>query len=93
MSTLYRIHKCVEQPLVFQGLKGFYIWVAGCGLVMIFLLFALLYLLGISLLICVFIAIISCIGLLVVVSKHSRQYGLHGWMKKTAAGNIPNLQL
>lgn len=87
--TNYIILKGVEQPLIFHGLQGFYIWVAGIGLLINFLLFTLLYLLGIDLLICVGMVLCLCVGWVILISRHSRQYGSHGWMKKMASTMIP----
>ncbi len=87
--TIYFIYKAVEQPLVFHGLQGFYIWVAGIGLLMNFLLFTLLYLLGLGLLICLIILVMTSTILIKLVSRYSRQYGLHGWMKRIASIRTP----
>ncbi|MGQ4827791.1 DUF4133 domain-containing protein, partial [Enterococcus faecalis] len=53
MSQLFMINKGVNRPLVFKGLKAQYIWWLGGGVLGCLFIFALLYIVGVSLFICV----------------------------------------
>lgn len=86
---MYQINKGINKPIEFKGLKAQYIIYLGAGLVALLLLFAVLYLLGTPVLLC--ILIISAGGTLLFfkVFELSRKYGEHGLMKKNAVRNIP----
>lgn len=89
MSTLYTLYRNIERPIVFKGLKAQYIWWLAIGLLLLLLLFALLYIVGVSLVCCT--SIVGILGALLFqqVYRFSRAYGLHGWMKKEAKRVTP----
>ena len=89
MSTVYHIQKHIEKPVVFKGFSGQYIWWLGIGLTICLLLFALLYLVGLPMLICVSIVFVLAGIWIWYVATRSKQYGEHGMMKKMAAGAVP----
>lgn len=92
MSTsVYTINKGINKPIEFKGLKAQYIWYLGGVLLFLLILFAVLYICGVSPFICV--ALISLLGTLLClyIYKLSHTYGEHGLMKKFARKNIPKV--
>ena len=92
MSTsVYQINKGINKPIEFKGLKAQYIWYLGGGLVILLILFALLYIIGVNTFICVgLIAILGGI-LFTWVYGISNKYGEHGMMKKIAKRGVPSV--
>jgi len=86
---VYSINKGINKPIEFKGLKAQYIGYLAGGLVGLLVLFAVLYIIGIPVYIC--IAIISALGggLFFQVFKLSNQYGQYGLMKHTARRYLP----
>jgi hypothetical protein len=52
-NRIYKINKGINKPIEFKGLKAQYIWYLGGGLVMLLILFAVLYIIGVNPFICV----------------------------------------
>nr|WP_294991611.1 DUF4133 domain-containing protein [uncultured Sediminibacterium sp.] len=89
MSSVQKINKGVDRPVVFRGLQAQYIWWLAGGLVGCLLLFALLYLLGIGLPICSAIILVGGVFCFRQVYQLNRKYGEHGMMKKMARQAVP----
>lgn len=90
MSTsVYTLNKGINQPLEFKGLKAQYVWYGAGGMVVLLLLFALLYISGLSPFLC--LALIGTAGALWVqqVYRWSHRYGPYGFLKKLAARRCP----
>lgn len=85
----YKINKGINQSIEFKGLKAQYIWILGGGIVVLLILFAVMYLVGLPSLVCV--GAIMCMGTLLVVQvyKMSNRYGEFGLMKKLARKQVP----
>lgn len=85
----YQINKGINRPIEFKGLKAQYIGYLGGGLVILLVLFAVLYLLGLAVYLC--ITIILGLGSLLFykVFSLSHQYGQHGLMKRNARRYVP----
>ena len=88
-SSVYKINKGINKPVEFRGLKAQYIWYLGGGLVILLILFALLYIIGVNTFFCV--ALVGVLGtvLFTWVYGISNKYGEHGMMKKVARRGIP----
>lgn len=88
-NSVYAINKGINQSIEFKGLKAQYIWYLGGGVVVLMILFAVLFFIGIPSLICV--AFIGAAGIVMVVKiyKMSRQYGEYGMMKAIAQKQVP----
>ena len=88
-GSIYKINKGINKPIVFLGLKGQYIGYLGGGLVILLILFAILYILGLHPFICV--GIIGVLGTLLFagVYRYSHKYGEHGIKKKMARKALP----
>jgi hypothetical protein len=85
----YQINKGINRPIEFKGLKAQYIGYLGGGLVCLLVLFALLYLVGMAVYLC--ISIIAGLGSLLFYKAFglSHKYGQHGLMKKNAKRYVP----
>ena len=88
-TSVYRINKGINKPIEFKGLKAQYIWYLGAGLVGLLVLFAILYITGVNMFIC--LALILALGtlLFVFVFRLSHRYGQYGLMKEAAKRSIP----
>lgn len=85
----YTINKGINKPIEFKGLKAQYIGYLAGGLVCLLVLFAILYLIGMAVYLC--ILIIAGLGSLLFfkVFGLSHKYGQHGLMKKNARRYVP----
>lgn len=89
MNSVYAINKGVGKPIVFKGLKGQWIsWLCG-GLLMLLLLFALCYIAGASLVVCVVFVAVGGMVLFYVVYRYNAKYGEYGLMKEMARRVTP----
>lgn len=89
MNSVYQINKGVDRPVVFRGLTAQYIWWLGAGILCCLLLFALLYLLSVSMLVCVLLVTVLAVAWIWQVYRLSKRYGEDGMMKTMAVGAIP----
>ena len=88
-NSIYKINKGINKPIEFRGLKAQYIWYLGGGLVILLILFAILYVIGVNTFFCVGLIVILGTGLFMQVYSLSNKYGEHGMMKKVAKRGIP----
>lgn len=88
-TSVYSINKGINKPIEFKGLKAQYIGYLGVGLLALLILFAVLYIIGVNMFIC--LALILCLGtaLFMSVYRLSAKYGQYGLLKKAAKRNIP----
>ena len=84
-SSVYHINKGINKPIEFKGLKAQYIWYLGGGLVALLVLFAILYICGVNVFICIVIIGSTGTALFMAVYRYSRNYGEYGLLKKIAA--------
>ena len=85
----YQINKGINKPVEFKGLKAQYIWYLGGGLVALLVLFAIFYLIGMAVYLC--LVIIAGLGsaLFHQVFSLSHKFGEHGLMKRNARKFLP----
>ena len=62
-NSIYKINKGINKPIEFRGLKAQYIWYLGGGLVILLILFAILYIIGVNTFFCVGLIVILGTGL------------------------------
>jgi hypothetical protein len=91
MSSVYQVNKGINKPIEFKGLKAQYIWYLGGGLVMLLIFFAVIYIIGINIFICLAVIASLATALFMYVYKLSRTYGEYGLMKKIAKKAVPNV--
>lgn len=90
-NSVYKINKGINKPVEFKGFKAQYIWYLGIGLVALLILFAILYIVGINVYVCLILTLILGAVLFMRVSKLSNKYGEHGMMKKIASQSVPHV--
>ena len=86
----YRINKGINRPIEFKGLKAQYIGYLGGGLVGLLILFAVLYLIGMAVYLCILIIAGLSSTLFYKVFALSHKYGEHGLMKSNARKYLPD---
>ncbi len=91
MASVYPINKGINQSVTFKGLKAQYIWYLGGGLVVILILFAILYICGVNMFVCLGIAFIAGGFLFWWIYGLSNKYGEHGMLKKIGQRGVPTL--
>lgn len=90
-NSIYNINKSINRPVEFKGLKAQYIWYLGGGLVALLIIFAVLYICGVNIFICLALIVILATLLFIYVYKLSREYGQFGLMKKMAKKAVPKV--
>jgi hypothetical protein len=90
MNSVYKINKGINKPIEFKGLKAQYIGYLGIGVILLLIVFAIIYISGVNMFVC--LGIIALLGTLLFlgVYKLSDTYGQHGLLKKLARRNIPD---
>lgn len=88
-NSVYQINKGINQSIEFKGLKAQYIWYLGGGVVVLMILFAAMYIIGLPSFVCVVIIGISGTLLVLYIYRMSHKYGEHGMMKALAKRQIP----
>ena len=89
MNSVYKINKGINKPIEFKGLKAQYIAYLAVGLTILLVMFAVLYLVGVNMFVC--LALIASLGtlLFMTVYRLSDKYGQHGLLKKMASTRLP----
>ncbi len=90
-NSVYEINRGINRPVEFKGLKAQYIGYLGGGLVALLILFAIIYIIGINIFICLTIIVSLTTALFMYVYKLSHTYGEHGLMKKVAKKAVPKV--
>lgn len=88
-NSVYQINKGINQSIEFKGLKAQYIWYLGGGVIVLMILFAIMYIVGLPSLICIGIIGISGTLWVLKIYKMSHKYGEYGMMKALAKRQIP----
>lgn len=91
MASVYQFNRGVNTPVTFKGLKAQYIWYLGGGIVAILIVFAVLYITGLNMYVCLLIA--GCLGgvLFWWIYGLSNKYGEFGMLKKIGKRGVPKL--
>lgn len=89
MSSVYEINKGIGKPIVFRGLKAQWIWWLGGGIAVLLILFAMMYIIGVAMIVCVLLIGVLGSGLFVTVYRLSKRYGEYGLMKEVARKSVP----
>jgi|SRR5580704_1692741 hypothetical protein len=87
----YPINKGINKSVEFKGLRAQYIWWLGGVVIGAMIVFASLYIMGVSAYLC--IPLVGGLGAVGVsrVYRMSRLYGEYGLMKRRARRNIPKV--
>ena len=85
----YPINKGIGRPVEFKGLKAQYLFIFAGGLLALFVLFVILYMVGIDQWICIGFGVASSVILVWQTFALNARYGEHGLMKLGAAKSHP----
>lgn len=85
----YPINKGIGHSVEFQGLKSQYLFIFAGGLLALFVLFVILYMVGVNQWICIGFGGTSTSILVWQTFSLNRKYGEHGLMKRSALHSHP----
>lgn len=88
--ALYQINKGINKPIEFKGLKAQYIGYLAAGLVLLLIVFAVMYIIGVPVIACIIIIGLLGSTLFYQVFRLSHKFGEHGLMKKGAKRYLPD---
>ena len=88
---MYTINKGINTPIEFKGLKAQYIWWLAAAVLILLIVFAILFILGVNAFICVGLVLLAGTGLFMHIYCLSNTYGEHGMMKKFARRKVPTV--
>lgn len=80
----FEIHKGVDAPVEFKGLKSQYLFICAGGLIAAFLVVVILYMGGVGQLTCLFVGCALCGGTVMLTYRLNEKYGTYGLMKALA---------
>lgn len=90
MGIKYEINKGINRPIEFRGLKGQYIYYLAAGLGVLLIGFAIMYIAGVPIVLCLPVVLLAGAGLFLVVHRYSHRYGMYGLMKSMAYRRVPS---
>src|SRR5665213_2888765 len=90
-NSVYQINKGINKPIEFKGLKAQYIWYLGGGLVALLIFFAIIYICGLNIFLCLTLIVFLGTALFMYVYKLSRTYGEYGLKKKMTKKAVPKV--
>lgn len=85
----FSINKGIGKPAEFKGLKSQYLFIFVGGLLGIFIVFVVMYMIGISQMVCIGFGVIAAGGIVWSTFYLNDKYGEHGLMKLQATANHP----
>ncbi|EEN83218.1 MULTISPECIES: DUF4133 domain-containing protein [Porphyromonas] len=85
----YPINKGIGRSVEFQGLKSQYLFIFAGGLLALFVLFVILYMVGVNQWICIGFGGTAASVLVWQTFSLNRKYGEHGLMKRSALHSHP----
>lgn len=88
-NSVYQINKGINKSIEFKGLRAQYIWYLGAGIIVLMILFAIMYVVGVPSFMCIGIIVVSGTGLVFKIYALSNKYGEYGMMKAMARPSIP----
>lgn len=90
-NSVYQINKGINQSIEFKGLKAQYIWYLGGGVVALLIVFAVIYIVGLPIYLCIGIIMTAGAFLVMKIYRMSHKYGEHGLMKTLARKQVPKI--
>lgn len=85
----YPINKGIGQSVEFKGLKSQYLFIFVGGLLALFIVFVILYMIGLPQWFCIGVGVIGATLLVWQTFSLNAKYGEHGLMKRNAKGYHP----
>ena len=89
----FSINKGVDGSVEFKGLKAQYLFIFVGGLLALFIVFVIMYMVGVSQVICIAFGGISATLLVWQTFSLNAKYGEHGLMKLSAQKSFPRFLL
>ncbi|MDO3641241.1 DUF4133 domain-containing protein [Mucilaginibacter sp. L3T2-6] len=90
-NSIYNLNKGINKSIEFRGLRAQYIWYFGGLVIGLLILFAALYILGVSTWICLALTGSAAAGGTIKIFALSHEYGEHGLMKAMAKKRSPKV--
>jgi len=85
----FPVNKGIGRPAEFQGLKSQYLFIFAGGLLGLFIVFVIMFMIGIGNLICIGFGVTGALSLVYGTFYLNDKYGEHGLMKLQARRNHP----
>ena len=85
----YNINKGIGRTVEFKGLKAQYLFIFAGGLLSVFVVFVIMYMIGIDQWICIGFGVIAASVLVWMTFNLNQKYGEHGLMKVMAVKQHP----
>jgi hypothetical protein len=85
----YHVNKGVGKPPEFKGLQSQYLFIFAGGLLSVFVVFVIMYMVGINQWICILFGVGAATALVWLTFMLNRKYGAHGLMKLQARMQHP----
>lgn len=85
----YSINRGIGKPAEFKGLRSQYLFIFAGGLLAVFVLFIILYMIGINQWVCIGFGVVAASALVYFTFMLNDKYGTHGLMKVTARRSHP----
>ena len=86
----YNINKGIGKSVEFRGLKSQYLFIFAGGLLAVFVVFVIMYMIGIDQWICIGFGVVSASVLVWLTFRMNDEYGEHGLMKMLAKKQHPH---
>jgi hypothetical protein len=90
-NSIYHINKGINRSIEFRGLRAQYIWYFGGIVITLMMAFAILYICGVNMYICLTLTGGAATGGTVRIFALSHKYGEHGLMKAMARKRVPKV--
>jgi len=85
----FSVNRGIGKPAEFQGLKAQYLFIFAGGLLGLFVVFTVMYMIGINQWVCICFGVVSTLTLVYSTFYLNKKYGEHGLMKAQARRNHP----
>lgn len=85
----YNINKGIGKSVEFKGLKAQYLFIFAAGLLAVFVLYVILYLMGVDQWVCIGFGVTAASVLVWITFRLNEKYGEHGLMKMMSAKQHP----
>ena len=85
----FELNKGIGKSAEFKGLKAQYLFLFAAGLLAVFVVFIILYMVGINQWVCIIFGVTSATLLVWLTFRLNEKYGTHGLMKLSARKSHP----
>ena len=90
-NSIYTINKGINKSIEFRGLRAQYIWYFGGMVIILMMAFAILYICGVNMYICLVLIGGAATAGSIKIFALSHEYGEHGLMKAMAKKQVPKV--